>query len=104
MKKIFNSIIIFASFALLIILGLSAVNDALVAAGMSGFISMEKYGTVINFLRNYGPLIIVASLVFVNFIAKSFIKIVFLILFLLAFAVYIFATSFPEQLTKLFGI
>jgi len=104
MKKILNTIIVIASFALLIVLALAAVNDALIAAGAAGFIDLEKFGDTINFFRNYGPLIIVGALVFVNLLAKSIIKIIFLVLFLLAFALYIFATSFPDQFAHLFGI
>ena len=104
MKKILNTIIVIASFALLIVLALAAVNDALIAAGAAGFIDLEKFGDTINFFRNYGSLIIVGALVFVNLLAKSIIKIIFLVLFLLAFALYIFATSFPDQFAHLFGI
>lgn len=104
MKKILNTIIIIASFALLIVLALAAVNDSIIAAGAAGFIDIEKFGGFISFLRNYGALIIVGALVFVNLLAKSFVRIIFLVLFLLAFALYIFATSFPDQFAHLFGI
>lgn len=104
MKKILNTIIVIASFLLLIVLALAAVNDALISAGGAGFIPLDKYQEVIDAVRAYGPLVIVGSLVFVNLLAKSFIKIIFLILFLLAFALYIFATSFPDQFAHLFGI
>ena len=89
MKKILNAIIIVVSFLLLIMLALVAVNDIV------HFIDVSKYQNIIDFLREYGALICVGALVFVNVLAKSVIRIVFTLLFLGAFVVYILATSFP---------
>lgn len=97
MKKILNTIIIIAGFLLLIVLALAAVNDAI------GFMDATKFVGVIDFLRKYGALIVVGALVFVNLIAKSVVRIIFLILFLLACALYVFATGFPLDFANLFG-
>lgn len=97
MKKILNTIIIIAGFLLLIVLALAAVNDAI------GFMDASKFVGVIDFLRKYGALIVVGALVFVNLIAKSVVRIIFLILFLLACALYVFATGFPLDFANLFG-
>lgn len=97
MKKILNTIIIIAGFLLLIVLALAAVNDAV------GFMDASKFVGVIDFLRKYGALIVVGALVFVNLIAKSVIRIIFLILFLLACALYVFATGFPLDFANMFG-
>ena len=98
MKKILNTIIIIAGFLLLLTLALAAVNDIV------GFMDASEFAGFIDFLRKYGALIIVGALVFVNLIAKSLIRIIFLIFFLLAFALYIFATSFPIDFATLFGV
>ena len=97
MKKILNTIIIIAGFLLLIVLALAAVNDAI------GFMDASKFVGVIDFLRKYGALIVVGALVFVNLIAKSVVRIIFLIFFLLACALYVFATGFPLDFANLFG-
>lgn len=89
MKKFFNSIIIVASFLLLVVLALAAVNDVV------HFIDVSKFQNVIDFLREYGAIICVGALVFVNVLAKSVIRIIFTLLFLAAFVVYVLATSFP---------
>lgn len=99
MKKVFNTIIIIASFLLLVILALAAVNDVVHFMDIS-----TKLAKVIDFLRNYGPIIIVGALVFVNIIAKSVIRIIFVIIFLLALGLYIFASAFPIDFASLFGI
>ena len=98
MKKILNTIIIIAGFLLLITLALAAVNDVV------HFMDASEFAGFIDFLRKYGALIIVGALVFVNLIAKSLIRIIFLILFLLAAALYIFATGFPIDFANLFGV
>lgn len=98
MKKILNTIIIIAGFLLLIVLALAAVNDAV------GFMDASNFVGVIDFLRKYGALIVVGALVFVNLIAKSIIRIIFLILFLLACALYVFATGFPLDFANMFGM
>ena len=104
MKKLLNTVLVLLSFALLLILALDAVNTAIVAAGAAGFIDIAKFGELLDFLKTYGTLVIVSALVFVNLLAKSFLRIVFVILFLLALALYIFATAFPGVLTGIFGI
>lgn len=104
MKKILNTIIVIAGFLLLIVLALAAVNDALAAVNDGiGFMDASKFVGVIDFLRKYGALIVVGALVFVNLIAKSVVRIIFLILFLLACALYVFATGFPLDFANLFG-
>lgn len=104
MKKFLNTIIVLAGFALLVVLALDAVNAAIIGAGAAGFIDMAKYGEFLTFLKTYGALIVVAALVFVNMIARSLIRIIFVVLFLLAFGLYIWATAFPAAFTGLFGI
>ena len=98
MKKVFNSIIIALSFLLLVVLALAAVNDVV------HFMDMSKFANVIDFLRKYGPIIIVGALVFVNIIAKSVIRIIFVIIFLFALGLYIFASAFPIDFATLFGV
>ena len=103
MKKFLNTIIVLLGFGLLIVLALNSVNNALIAAGAAGFIDLAKYGDFIVFLQTYGALIVVAALVFVNLLARSLIRIVFVVLFLLAFALYVWTTAFPATFTGLFG-
>ncbi len=90
MKKILNSIIIALSFLLLVLLALVKVNEVV------HFVDVTNYEEIISFLKQYGTLIIVSALVFVNVIAKSLIRIIFVLLFLAVLVVYVLATSFPQ--------
>ena len=104
MKKLLNTVIVLLGFALLIVLALDAVNASLVAAGSAGFIDLAKFGEYIDFLKTYGAIVIVSALVFVNILAKSLIRIIFVFLFLIALVLYIWATASPASFTGLFGI
>ena len=104
MKKLLNAIIVLLGFALLVVLALDAVNSAIINAGTVGFLDLDKFGDIIKFLKTYGAITIVGALVFVNMIAKSLVRIVFVILFLLALVLYIWATANPGSFTSLFGI
>lgn len=95
MKKVLNTIIIIASFLLLVLLALVKINEIVT------IVDLSAYQNIVDFLLEYGAIIIVGALVFVNVIAKSLIRIIFLILFLLAFVVYILATSFPQVFSSL---
>lgn len=90
MKKFLNSIIVILSFLLLVVLALVKVNETV------PFVDLSNYENIISFLKQYGTLIIVSALVFVNVIAKSLIRIIFVLLFLAALVVYVLATSFPQ--------
>lgn len=90
MKKFFNTIIVILSFLLLVALALVKVNETIT------FVDLTNYQNIIDFLKQYGTLIMVSALVFVNVIAKSLIRIIFVLLFLAALVVYVLATSFPQ--------
>lgn len=100
MKKILNWIISIAGFLLLIALLLISINNNL------HFIdeTLAKIPGLVSYLENYGALTIVGALVFVNVVGKSLIRIVFLVIFLLVLAFYIFSSVFPAEFLKLFGV
>lgn len=98
MKKVLNWVLSLVGFVLLAGLLFISLNERI------GFINLTSYQSLINFLKNYGAIIIVGALVFVNIIGKSVIRIIFTIIFIAIAAFYVFASVFPAEFIKLFGI
>lgn len=97
MKKVLNYLISLMGFALLIGLLIISINDR------TPFLP-ESILSFAEFLRTYGAVIIVGLLVFVNVIGKGVVRIIMTVILLSVAAFYIFATAFPTQFIKLFGI
>lgn len=97
MKKVLNWFLSILGFFLLIALMIISLGDVI------NFID-PNWQPFVDFLKNYGAIVIVGLLVFVNIIGKGLIRIVLTVLFLAVGAFYIFATAFPIDFAQLFGI
>lgn len=97
MKKVLNWFLSILGFALLIALMVISIGERV------GFIN-PNWQNFVDIIKNYGAIIVVGLLVFVNIIGKGLIRIALTILFLAVAAFYIFSTAFPSQFIQLFGI
>jgi hypothetical protein len=97
MKKVLNWFLSVLGFFLLISLMVISLGERM------NFIN-PNWESFANFIKNYGAILIVGLLVFVNIIGKSVIRIILTIIFLAVGAFYIFATAFPAQFVQIFGI
>lgn len=97
MKKVLNWFLSMVGFIFLIALMVISLGERI------GFIQSD-WQAFVDFIKNYGAVIIVGALVFVNIVGKGIIRIILTILFLAIATFYIFATAFPAQFAQLFGL
>ncbi|MDD4111029.1 MAG: hypothetical protein PHS54_05745 [Clostridia bacterium] len=98
MKKALNWVLSMLGFFLLIGLLLISINENI------SFIDTAPYAGFINFIKQYGAILLVSALVFINIIGKGIVRIILTILLLLVAAFYVFTTFFPVDFLHLFGL
>lgn len=98
MKKVLNWVLSLLGFILLIGLLVISINEKI------GFVDTTAYQGFIDFIKQYGAILLVGGLVFVNIIGKGVARIILTIILFLVGAFYIFTTFFPAEFLQLFGI
>lgn len=97
-KKVLNWVLSLLGFVLLIGLLIISINERI------HFVDTSAYQGFIDFIKQYGAIILVGGLVFVNIIGKGIFRIILTIIIILVAAFYAFTTFFPAEFLQLFGI